>query len=350
MRIGVVTVYDSSNYGAFLQAYSMRNVLETMGHEVFFVKFRENKARKKLCFGKPTSAKAILNYLLDFSHNYEKYNKLCKDISLLSEIDLAIANEKNLDCILMGSDEIWNVTVPTFKNPIFYGDSILVKKKYAYAVSMGCANDSDFKNFPEIVAAMKSVQIIGVRDKNTQSCLKKLGGPEAAIVCDPTCLLDSRVLHNFPSSVVMKRSYILVYSYFVPKKIRHHLRRFANEHALQLVSVCMHHLWCDKSVNCSALEFFDIIKNANYVYTSTFHGSIFTFMNHKKCLILAKSAKLFDFVKRVEMEEVLIKDSIDYEEFKKQLLSSPDYDHYDTQILKFRTESIRRIEQQLGGE
>ena len=43
MKIAIVTVYDSIvNYGSFLQAYSLSKVLESKGHEVYFVRRMHN--------------------------------------------------------------------------------------------------------------------------------------------------------------------------------------------------------------------------------------------------------------------------------------------------------------------
>ena len=40
MKIGIVTFYRVANYGAMLQAYSLMNVLERMGHEVVFIRYK----------------------------------------------------------------------------------------------------------------------------------------------------------------------------------------------------------------------------------------------------------------------------------------------------------------------
>ena len=37
MKIGIVTVYDSANFGSYLQSYALHLVLSEMGHEVYFI-------------------------------------------------------------------------------------------------------------------------------------------------------------------------------------------------------------------------------------------------------------------------------------------------------------------------
>ena len=38
MKIGIVTVQYANNFGAVLQAYGLKSVLEQMGHQVFYIK------------------------------------------------------------------------------------------------------------------------------------------------------------------------------------------------------------------------------------------------------------------------------------------------------------------------
>ena len=38
MKIGIITVYDAvTNIGSYLQAFSLKSVLEKLGHEVVFI-------------------------------------------------------------------------------------------------------------------------------------------------------------------------------------------------------------------------------------------------------------------------------------------------------------------------
>lgn len=47
MKICIVTIYNSMNYGAFLQAYVLYNVLKKLGHEVVFLDTGARKPFKK---------------------------------------------------------------------------------------------------------------------------------------------------------------------------------------------------------------------------------------------------------------------------------------------------------------
>ena len=43
MKIGILSMQRVPNYGSFLQAYSLRNILVKLGHEVVFIDYKEEK-------------------------------------------------------------------------------------------------------------------------------------------------------------------------------------------------------------------------------------------------------------------------------------------------------------------
>ena len=60
MKVGIVTVYDSNNFGSYLQAYALKKVIEKLGHNVYFIKFRTEKEAKKVFF---TGKIKLLKYI-----------------------------------------------------------------------------------------------------------------------------------------------------------------------------------------------------------------------------------------------------------------------------------------------
>lgn len=82
----------------------------------------------------------------------------------------------------------------------------------------------------------------------------------------------------------------------MPKEHQQFIKRYAKDNKLKTVAVCMSQTWCDININCNPLEFNTYIANASCVYTTTFHGSIFTLLNHKACAIYAVSKKLKDLL------------------------------------------------------
>lgn len=344
MKLGIVTPYDSANYGAYLQAYASMQYLKLLGHEVMFIKFRSDAQRKQVFFPKTASIKAKIRAFMRRKHTLEHYAVMTKSLELFPTLELNEIPSAKLDGIVVGSDEIWNVKVATFQNPVFYGINDF--PCLAYAPSMGSASERDFQNFPELVEKIKKINIIGVRDESTQRIAGLFRGETPAIVCDPTCLLEPGQYPIFTQRKI-KEQYLLVYAYTVPKALQKKLRCYANERGLKLVSVCMHHAWCDKNICCTPLEFYSLINHAQCVFTTTFHGAIFTLMQHKKCAIYAPSNKLKDLLLWTGMETVRVEADPDFKLLAQKLDEQPGYTNFETNMSKRRAASRKLYETSL---
>lgn len=323
MRVGIVTVYDSANYGSYLQAYALKTTLEEMGHIVFFIKVRSEKEVRKLFFGTKREWK---KYLTNYVENYKKYQKFLEDRIEFREIELEDVNEKNIDYVLYGSDEIWNVCTNVFQRGCFYGENIKVPK-LAYAVSVGKAQIEDFKKYPNLQKDIMKFEKIFVRDSLTKKVIEQITGKEWQQVCDPTFLIDGKKMKKAYQNPI-KEPYLLVYAYTLPKQIQEYVIRYAKEKKLKLVSACMKQDWCDETIICSPLEFSTLVAEAKLVVTATFHGSIFSFLNESRFVALAELPKVKDILKLVGLENVIIKSDCTYEEFCKKAVT----DYEKTQI------------------
>jgi len=338
MRIGIITPYDSANYGAFLQAYATQKYLTSLGHEVCFLKWRSEESRKRVFFKKSHLVKDYLINLSRYSHYKANYIHMTAALELLNVTDIENVSSAKLDAVICGSDEIWNINVKNFQNTIFYGlnDSKIVN--LAYAPSVGQAKISDFDTKPEIKNKLNEIKIIGVRDKKTAEIVEHVTGQLPEIVCDPTCLLTFEEYVREDSENTYGK-YLLVYSYNVPKLHQQYLIRFARENHLKLLSACMYQKWCDKNVCCTPLEFCELIKHAQYVYTTTFHGSIFTLLGHKRCVISAESQKLKDLIDWTGMQSNVVSLEEEFESFCKKMMSSPNYDSFEKHLGERREKS-----------
>lgn len=346
MNIGIVTPYDSANYGAYLQAYATKKYLEMQGHQVKFIKWRTEEDRKKVFFKKSSNFIVRIKSLLRKKHNMENYNKMTAALSRFELVDIQDIDRSDLDLIVLGSDEIWNINVKNFQNKVFYGGNCGNIPILAYAPSAGNAKPQDFRNFPEICELMNKVSIIGVRDENTANIVHELCNYKPEIVCDPTFLLSIDD-YEMQGKNMVKEPYILVYTYHIDPKFQEYLVKFAKEKHIKLVAACMYQPWCDENVCCEPLEFLTLIKEAEYVFTSTFHGSIFTLFQHKKCVMDAKSKKLIDLVNWTNMQSAVVKSDDSYEEFCSKIENAHDYNTFEMNLNKKRTNSRNLYKQSL---
>lgn len=128
-----------------------------------------------------------------------------------------------------------------------------------------------------------------------------------------------------------KRSnYIIVYSY--PGRISDKneiatIQAFAKKKGLPLISIGHYFSWCDDVVVPNPFEVLALFRDAAYIVTDTFHGSVFSIkynkqfctivrdMNNQKLTYLLKQFGLEDrIVKDLAMMTIIMDNSIDYQQ------------------------------------
>ncbi len=312
MNVGIVTVYNSMNYGAFLQAYAMKTILEEKGHNVCFLK---TNVRNPL---KHTIAEAIYKlvlkrdlrapkYVFKKYNNYKKYWKYFK----VCNIDKDTIN--NLDCVVFGSDEIWNVTRQEInKFPVLFGYKIPVKNKIAFAPSLNNAQIEDFKKYPDYIESIKSFEGVAVRGTNSQKVMSEILGREVQLVPDPTLLIEDKFYRELEEEYNNEK-YILLYAYAstIKEKYKDSIIKFAKDNGYKLVSVLSYLDWCDENPQLSVGELLSCYRKSDLVFTNTFHGTILSTIYKKEfvSLVADESNKVTELLTSLDLNSrILTKD------------------------------------------
>lgn len=335
MKLGVVTIYNGANFGAYLQAYALKKYLEEKGHRVEHLKINsENRVYFYRYISKRwlKGIKYAFNYLCYGKKKYKCFQKGWK------EFNVSEPNEK-FDAVILGSDEIWNAGNSAFKNPLFYGVGANSNKIISYAASVGAYK---MDNIPDYVPkAIDDLYAIMVRDDVTKEYAQKYTKKEVNIVCDPTLLYDfeNKELPKCNDEYIHKNKYILIYAYRYSDVEKQWIKNYARENDLKIVTTGFYESWCDYCVNCEPLAFMDVIKNAELVYTSSFHCGIFSIYNNKKMVVRKSGQKVVDLFNRIGASQVLISDNDSYDVFKNIAQSSMDFENIRNNIKKFREES-----------
>lgn len=296
MKICIITIYNSLNYGAYLQAYASYKYLTGLGHDVYMYE------------PEPSNFKYLYHalHLKDFKNLNFNYSLLRGYMKDWKQFKIAKNLKEEYDLVYIGSDELWNVDNYNFSHDDFYiGKKIQAKQIMTYAVS---ANTCSFENFSKIYGkglnTLDSLDIIGVRDRHTASIVKQYGR-DYQIVLDPTFLLS-----NYPDFKVEESEYILVYGYYFKNDEVEKILQFKNVTNKIMISVGFKHDWCDYNIPCSPLKFVSYIKNADFVITSTFHGTVFSIICNKQFYTFAReNTKIHDILNKFDIEERNISDN-----------------------------------------
>lgn len=300
MKIGIMTMHRILNYGSYLQAFGLKRLIEEMGHEVIFVdykveasvgeqqKLKKQKspvALKKICnkikIGKNKALRIIRReknsfacFISDFEKKYLRTLGISKEKQYCSQVDV----------LVIGSDEVFNCTQGEkvgFSKELF-GAHNQAGKVISYAASFGNTTMEKLKkyNIDETIAPLlNKFTGLSVRDLNSYNIIKSLIEKDADMHLDPVLIYDFR---DDIKDTVKEKDYIIVYAYNhrMTKEEGEAIRKFANDKNKKLIAISGEQDFCDEYRYCEPLEMLSYFKHADYVVTDTFHGTIFSVINH----------------------------------------------------------------------
>lgn len=301
MKIGVLTFHIAHNYGAMLQAYALTTTLRNMGYDCEIIDYRfphiyewsplnltdELVYKYGFTGGVLRKIKRTLVSRPDIIHR--KFNSFMTDTLPHSEKKYMNAHAlDNLpyDAVIFGSDQIWNEQLTGGVAAEFFGKIGGTARKISYAASNG-QNCFPPKYKELYYSYLREFSALGIREKGLTDTLKK-DGFEAECVLDPTLLLDKEswngLCEKLPIEVSGKK-YALLYAFDEDEKIYNDARSFAKENNLKLVCIS----YSAKQglddflqlTDCGPREFVALIKNAEVVFTTSFHGTVFSVIYEK---------------------------------------------------------------------
>jgi len=294
MKIGIVTYHRTLNYGAVMQSLATRFVLEEMGHEAYYVDYwpdyhREMyqllPKRKFRKLGFLQKIKFVLKLLKHYKsqklriENFETFFKsqiypYCRPV------------DDTFDVVIYGSDQIWRKqkSLGTY-NPFYFGDNkIKTKHHISYAASMGILpdNDVDREKVKDLVSHLDK---ISVREEGLRQLLLSLGYEDVSVSLDPTLLLSSDKWDQYLTTESYRGpKYVLGYMLGNAFNINE-IEKFAYDKGLKIIVLSANGYSKETKTNLSSAgpyEFIRLIKNADYVFCSSFHGLAFSIIYRKQ--------------------------------------------------------------------
>ena len=308
----------------------MSKVLESRGHEVFFVRRMPNdeilkrfnrlaKIQNSVSSKKGIKAKFLSQrskYVIqrEMDANKNRYKCSLSDWKSIKIIDPAEIEDCGIQLVICGSDEIWNIHNKDIDLDFYSCGWVKHIPKLAYAISSGNSKTSEYLNDPEFFNAVGDFCKILPRDQMTQSMISDITNVKESIVCDPTLLLgqDGFTLTNKGKEF---GKYILVYSYFLTRKEKKFIKKYARNNGLKIISPCIYSSIADEVVYTSALDFPSLVFNAECVYTTTFHGTIFSLMFAKRFCALSRLPKVANLLEQLETYDHELNLDFSYDDF-----------------------------------
>lgn len=329
-KVGIMSMQRIANYGSFLQAYALKQLIEELGYEVEFVDYHveppiinENAESKNPFVRKLKKGLEIFQYKAPIFHkiSYVKYKQsfLKKYMPILGITDKMNCNPM-LDCLVIGSDEVFNCIQKNSNvgySTELFGKNNRADKLITYAASFGNTTLDKLKKYEkanEIGTLLKKFNAISVRDDNSRCIVMELTGIKPVYNLDPVLIYDYMNQCNRIPKIEKDENYLILYAY--AGRVSHEeskwIRGYAKRKNLKIYAIGGIQNCADRFIDCSPFEVLAYFENAKEIITDTFHGSIFSIITHRAFATLIRKSvgvsygneeKLNDLLKRLELQE-----------------------------------------------
>ena len=287
INFAIITLYNSINAGAYLQAYALKHVIEKYG-EVYHIK---TGARSLLL----DQLKMIVKGLLKL-----QIKRVIADLMRLKTLyfcqrEFNIIKPYDVDdsyILIYGSDVIWNASKRNYYSfPILFGARLSNKLRFSYAPGVANATIIDFFKHPRLINSLQLFDYISVRDEHSRSVISELTGKPVSVMCDPCFLLTKQDWEtNIKSNEKLyNKPYIAMYIYAsqITSQTIKNIKKLSEIADLELYSLFNYYAWCQ--YNVMSVNVFNYYINAKYVITSTFHGTVFAIIHNKQFVVVSEN-------------------------------------------------------------
>ena len=311
--IGLVTCYFHHNYGSMLQAYATEMIMKKMGLPYETIACRrprdymvENKyiyylkkfliADWKMWSGKRRIANAMKEHpnfaknmrireakFDDFANTHFHTSALAKN---RKELELLA---QNYSAFLVGSDQLWRTDSVEhgYYTLEWVPDDI---PKIAYSTSIGVKQVPWFQK-EKNKRFLNRFSHIALREQSACDLVKSLTGRDVPVVLDPTLLFSGEEwLHIQKTDPIANGDYIFVYLLGDNPAQRMFIKDVQRRMGCKIIA--LQHLddyiasdegFADEiPYDVGPAEFLNYIRNAKYVFTDSFHCTVFSILYKKK--------------------------------------------------------------------
>ncbi|MCD7882641.1 MAG: polysaccharide pyruvyl transferase family protein [Lachnospiraceae bacterium] len=215
-----------------------------------------------------------------------------------SKAELGSKCEENYSAVLVGSDQLWlpgNIAADYYTLN-FVPESV---NTIAYATSFGQSSlPKDSAEKAKVF--LRKIKHIGVREESGQKLVKELVDRDVPVVCDPTLLFTGDEWMSIQrEEPIVKEKYIFCYFLGNNPPHREFAKRLKEKTGCKIVALT--HLdefvksdegYSDENpYDIDPADFLNLIRNAEYVCTDSFHCSVFSILYRRPFFTFRRYAR-----------------------------------------------------------
>ncbi len=350
-KLGICICYQHRNYGSQLQSYATTVELKKRGIDFEIIRYKKKVTPALLIKSLPRLLNPVFisdrvlvrykkNLMLQLKPELKQQNstrnsclaKFSKErFTKLSPVyygydELKKASAK-YDGVMVGSDQLWapGGITSNFYNLMFADEGTL---KLSYAASFG-VSQIEPKLHELYNKFLSRMDFISVRENSGKKLVEELSSNTAEVVVDPVLLLDGdEWLEEIPNEKKYDEPYIFAYFLGTSAEYRKAVTEFAKKKGLKIVT--SHHMDSYNKVDegfgdyapfdVGPAEFVNLIRNAEYVFTDSFHGSVFSMLYKKQFMVFnrysdasisSKNSRIDSFCENYDLKDRRFNGNID---------------------------------------
>ena len=338
-KTGILTLYyNNMNYGGLLQAFALPFVIQKhIGIPAEQIRYSQQNTDTDLCTSKSKKSLSIYQLGIDFfsaltsnkrSIRKESFLEFMNDIphsrNLYSHETIQQCNS-NYEIFICGGDQIWNgemvgehLDVYTLQ---FVNQGL---KKIAYSPSVAISHMS--KQVEDCLEkGLLGIDRISVREKRSLDILKRLSDKKIEVVVDPVLLLNKSEWLEQSRPTKINGKYILCYLLGDSITQRKAVEKISKRLKLRIVTFphILHNnvRKCDlffgdiKDYTSGPRQFLDLINNAEFVITDSFHACVFSMIFETPFIVFERNkpsekgnmnSRIYDFLEEYHLENQLV--------------------------------------------
>lgn len=385
-KVALVTCYFQPNYGSQLQAYATQLIFDKLGvaneticidglqSEINSAKYKYflsrvwdiNTVKDKFATVKKVVAEkvAIDEHKQNMATRRDMFARFSQTMFKISKKyhskDELHAMAHNYAAFVVGSDQLWlpsNIAADYYTLNFVPADVPKIALSTSFGVS--ALPDKQAKLAGEF---LKRLDHCSVREDSGKRLIKSVSDRDVPVVCDPTILFTADEWSEvIPQDRFIEEKYMFCYFLGNNPEQRDFVRRVKAATGYKIIQLqhCDEYIKSDVSFpdfapyNVGPAEFVQLIRDAEYVFTDSFHASVFSLLNHKKFFtfrrynndgIVSTNGRLYSLLSLVEQNGRLLRGD---EDVATELAKEIDYTVVDTNLASLRAFTIDYIKNAL---
>jgi len=302
-KIGIITIQNPpENYGASLQCYALWKYLSSLGFECEVINLLRPWSKEYIRSSKDTPVTKRIFFLnvkeklltffgikrtkqyIDLEHEkrFKNFNHKIQYSKTYYSVDELYSNPPMYDVYISGSDQIWNPNMPFVNEPYFltFAPEKSIKISYASSFAIEILPENIKKNYAKWLS---NYNYITVREQSGCRIVEELINKKVSVALDPSFLITPEEWGQLAKDVRLSKPYVFVYCLHYNSTLIKIAKNIANEHNWDIVLIISERKRVmednvNQITNAGPEEWLGWLKGAEYVITTSFHGTVFSML------------------------------------------------------------------------